>query len=479
MSNVLPSDSFVAHVRAAHVANPARLRIAFLAALAIVVVGMSLKYAVKIDKPGDTGQQSRSAFLRWRSMIHEVFAGTNIYVGVYEYPNPPIMAIVLKPFADLPPMAGAIAWFYAKVLMAVFAAVWVFRLVGSRHSPSDAPHTECEDYRQRPDAIPDHAKAIAILLSLPPLLGDLSHNNVNIFILFVVAGCLEAYRRNWDLTAGLVLGLAIACKVTPLMFLCYFAYKRAWKAVAGCVLGLALWLAIVPGIVFGWDRNAELLEGWYSLMVKPAIVDNRVTSEHPNQSIPGIVYRLFTHSPSFVVYPDNLPTPAAFHNVADIGTDAARWVVKLCLVSFALLIVVLCRAPRVERQGVRVAAECSLIVLGMLLFSERTWKHHAVTLMLPFAAIAFSAFAGGTSLRVKRFLIGVLIAVSALANLPGLLPAQASDLSMVYGSYTAAFLLLTVGIGAVLSFSRDAQSPERIATSPELSRSAPQTTRRG
>ena len=451
MSNVLPPDSFVAHVRAAHVANPARLRIAFLAVLAIVVVGMSLKYAVKIDKPGDTGQQSRSAFLRWRSMIHEVFAGTNIYVGVYEYPNPPIMAIVLKPFADLPPMIGAIAWFYAKVLMAVLATVWVFRVVSSRHSPSDAPHPACEDDRQRPDAISDLAKALAILLSLPPLLGDLSHNNVNIFILFLVAGCLEAYRRNWDLTAGLVLGLAIACKVTPLMFLCYFAYKRAWKAVAGCVLGLALWLAIVPGIVFGWDRNAELLDGWYSLMVKPAIVDNRVTSEHPNQSIPGIVYRLFTHSPSFVVYPDNLPTPAAFHNVADIGTDAARWAVKLCLVSFALLIVVLCRAPRVERQGVRVAAECSLIVLGMLLFSERTWKHHAVTLMLPFAAIAFSAFADGTSRRVKRLLIGVLIAVAVLTNLPGLLPAQASDLAMVYGSYTAAFVLLTLGIGVVLS----------------------------
>ena len=433
MSNVLPSDSFVAHVRAAHVANPARFRIAFLAVLAIVVVGMSLKYAVKIEKPGDTGQQSRSAFLRWRSMIHEVFAGTNIYVGVYEYPNPPIMAIVLKPFADLPPMAGAIAWFYAKVLMAVLAAVWVFRLV---QSDAGAPS--------------DVWKAIAILLSLPPLLGDLSHNNVNIFILFLVAACLEAYRRKWDVSAGLVLGLAIACKVTPLMFLCYFVYKRAWKAVAGCVLGLALWLAIVPGVVFGWDRNAELLEGWYSLMVKPAIADNRVTSEHPNQSIPGIVYRLFTHSPSFVVYPDNLPTPAAFHNVADIGTDAARWVVKICLVSFALLIVVLCRAPRGERQGVRVAAECSLIVLGMLLFSERTWKHHAVTLMLPFAAIAFSAFAGETSLRVKRFLIGVLIAVAALTNLPGLLPAQASDLSMVYGSYTAAFVLLTVGIGVVL-----------------------------
>ena len=82
----------------------------------------SLQYAAKVAKPADNGQQSRSAFLRWRAMIHDVFAGANVYVGKNEYPNPPVMAIVLRPFAELPPVAGAMAWFYAKVLMAVLAA---------------------------------------------------------------------------------------------------------------------------------------------------------------------------------------------------------------------------------------------------------------------------------------------------------------------------------------------------------------------
>jgi hypothetical protein len=410
-------------------ANPLRLRIAFLGVLALVVLAMSLKYAAKIDKPGDTGLQNRSAFLRWRSMIHELFAGTNVYVGVHEYPNPPIMAIVLKPFADLPPKVGALTWFYAKALMAVLSVVWVFRLVD-------------------PDA-PDKVKASAILLTLPMLLGDLSHNNVNIFILFLISGCLEAYRRGWSFTSGLVLALAIACKVTPLMFLAFFIWKRSARAVAGCIVGLALWLVVVPGLAFGWDRNAELMESWYSLMVKPGLVDNRVTSEHPNQSVPGVVYRLLTRSASFVVYPDNIPTPAEFHNVADIGTDAARWVVKGCLVAFAVLIMVLCRGPRDVRQGPRFAAECSLIVIGMLLFSERTWKHHAVTLLLPFAVLSWSAIAGGRRLRAAS--IGILIGCALLTNVPGMLPSRAADLAMVYGSYTAAFLLLTAGVSAVLA----------------------------
>ena len=107
----------------------ARLRVAFLLALAVVVILMSAKYAAKISKPGDTGELTRSAFLRWRGMINDLFAGANVYVGVNEYPNPPIMAVVLKPFASLPPVVGAMAWFYAKVLMAVLAVLWTFRLL--------------------------------------------------------------------------------------------------------------------------------------------------------------------------------------------------------------------------------------------------------------------------------------------------------------------------------------------------------------
>src|SRR5581483_12261943 len=87
---------------------PPRVRAAFLLALAALVVVMSLKYAAKAARPGDAGGQTRSAFLRWRGMINDVFAGANIYVGAHEYPNPPVMAIVLRPFAALPPLAGAL-----------------------------------------------------------------------------------------------------------------------------------------------------------------------------------------------------------------------------------------------------------------------------------------------------------------------------------------------------------------------------------
>jgi alpha-1,2-mannosyltransferase len=463
----MPTLSFpqvlLTKLRTAHASHPGRFRLGFLGLLAIVLVVMSLQYLAKASKPGESGQQTRSAFLRWRAMIRNVFDGVNVYTGLNEYPNPPIMVIVLRPFAELPPIVGAMAWFYAKVAMAALATIWIFRLVKppqtipKRDGKGVSAHAVCEMVQSSSNpspALSDTAKAVAILLALPALMGDLSHNNVNIFILFLLAGCLELYRRGWDTSAGFALGLSIACKVTPLLFLAYFVWKRAWRVVGGCLVGLVLWLAIVPGLTFGWNQNAQLLTDWYKLMIERPILKGEITTEHANQALPGFIYRLFTHSPSYIEYlnlgPDiKIPQPAAYHNIADIGRPVAWWVVKALTAAFALAIAFLCRAPRSERQGWQFAAECGLIVLGMLLLSERTWKHHAVTLLLPAAVLAYAASLELPG-RHRKFITGSLAAAWFLMTLPGLFGSRMGDLAMVYGTHTLAFLLLTAAVCVLL-----------------------------
>jgi alpha-1,2-mannosyltransferase len=304
----------------------------------------------------------------------------------------------------------------------------------------------------------DLAKAAAIILCLPPLLGDLSHNNVNIFILFLLAGCLEAFRRRLDTLAGLTLALAVACKVTPALFVAYFAWKRCWRALAATLVGLALWLAVVPGITFGWDRTRELMTGWYALMIERPLLKGEITTEHPNQAITGFVYRLFTHSPSYIVYvktPEgDIPTPGEYHNLMDIGRPAAWVVVKSLTATFALAMVFLCRWPVKSdgtRQGWRFAAECGLICLGMLLFSERTWKHHAVVLLLPLAVLTYAVAVVELPRRTRNFTLGVLIASFILMAGPGLLTGRAADLAMVYGTHTIAFALQAIALGLLLA----------------------------
>src|SRR5260370_4548351 len=205
------------------------------------------------------GWAGRSGFLGWRTQI-EHLDDVDIYQRC-KYPNPPIMALLLEWLVRLPPVVGSLSWFYLKVAMTLLVFYWVFRLVAGAGPP-----------------VPPWAKVVTILLSLRPIMGDLYHNNVNIFILFLLTGSLFAFCRRRPITSGVILGLAIACKVTPALFIPYFLLKRAWLTLAGCAVGLILFLLIIPFLFLGMDPNLVLLSSWEKQMIEPFVVNGVVAS---------------------------------------------------------------------------------------------------------------------------------------------------------------------------------------------------------
>jgi len=401
----------------------------FVLGLILLVVGLSVQYCIKAGN----SKGNRSAILRWRDQIHHL-ADEDIYQR-YAYPNPPIMALLLEPIAHLPPLVGSLIWFYLKLAMAGLSIFWVFRIVAS------------------PDQhFPAWAKALAILLSLRPIMGDLSHGNVNLFILFLVVGSLYAFHRGRDYTAGIALALGIACKVTPALFLPYFLWKRAWKSLAGCMAGLVLFLLIIPGTLLGGERNLQLLDSWVKQMITPFVVAGTVTSDHPNQSLPGLVFRMTTESPSYL---DEKGAPLRFDNVLTLDPRDAGWIIKGCMALFALMIVWSCRTPIGSRHGWRLGAEFSLVVLGMLLFSERTWKHHCVTLILPFAVISYYLAICRGRLLMRCYLVGSLLLAFLLmtsTSTTGLLEPldEIAKRAQVYGAYVWANLVLVAALVVML-----------------------------
>jgi hypothetical protein len=420
-------------------------------ALALFLVALSVPYGLK-------AVHNRSAILRWGPQISELGEGVDI-AARYNYPNPPIMALLLYPIARLPAAAearglseetaallAALCWFYIKAGLTLLALRWVFQLVQEQGRP-----------------FPVWAKVLTVLLALRPIMSDLQHGNVNLFILFLVVAALTAYHRQRDLLAGVVLGLAIACKVTPALFVPYLVWKRSWKALAGCAAGLALflWPGLLPAALMGWERNEKHLVSWYYDMVHPFVIEGKVTSEHHNQSLPGLASRLLTHSPSFSTYINDQYTPTHYDNVLNLDPVVARGLVKGCMGLFALLVVWTCRTPTTPRTNWRLAAEFSIVLLGMLLFSERTWKHHCVTLVLPFAVICYYLATDSPGKGLRAYLIGSLAAcvllmattstaVSDTAVRPVHLYQIFAKQAQVYGAFVLVYCVLLTALVVLL-----------------------------
>ena len=405
----------------------------FLLGMALFFVVINVQYVLKIAR---ADREPRSAFVRWSNQIVDLDRGVDIWER-HNYPNPPIMALILRPLVQLPPLAGSLVWFYLKVAMAVLSLHWVLKRL---------------DRGERP--FPWWAKALTVLLCLRPIAGDLVHGNVNLFILFLVVAALVSFGRRRDLLAGVLLGLAIACKVTPALFVPYFLWKRAWKTLAGTAVGIALFVWVVPGLALGWRANNQYLASWYRQMVQP-FAEGKVTSEAVNQSLPGLMSRLLTHHPSFVTRGEEAYIPTEYHNVLDLSERTVQWLLRGCMAAFAALVLWRCRTPQDNRDDWRLCAEFSVVILGMLLFSERTWKHHCVTLLLPFAVMCYAVSALRWPRRRRWYLIATLAAAFLLITLTGTTGLSArqdrfGDMAQAYGAYVWAFLLLLAGMLVLL-----------------------------
>jgi hypothetical protein len=409
--------------------NERKARRLFVVGCCIFFGILAVQYFVKVHH-----NPYRSAFLRWSNQLEDLRQGEDIW-DKHNYPNPPIMALILLPFTQLPHLVGALAWFVLKAGLTLLAIHWVWRML------------------ERDGPVPLWGKLVGLALVVRPIEGDLSHGNVNLFILFLVTASLYAFTRRRDWLSGLLLGLAVACKLTPALFIPYLAWKRAWKTLVGCGAGLVLFLGLVPGLLVGFERNAEYLGSWIDNMVLPYVLENRVTSEHQNQSLPGLLHRLLTFSPSFSERTEAIYYPLEHHNLVDLDPGVVQMLVKVLLAGFCVLVMWTCRTPTRDRRDWRLVAEFALIVLGMLLFSERTWKHHCVTLLFPGAVLGLALAKSGLAPGSRRVCWTCLAAALVFMSATGApVPAfdRLGDLAQVYGAYVWAFLFLVLPLARLL-----------------------------
>lgn len=361
--------------------------------------------AVYYDKAAD----DRSAFLRWRHQVLEFWEGKNIW-DEYFYPNPPIMPISLTPLMLMPRMAGAMTWFGLKAVLTAASIVMCLNLA-------------CPGGWRK---FSFWATGLVVLLALRPILSDLHHGNNNLLILFLIVSTLYAWTRGFDIIAGLVLGLAITYKVTPALFLPYFLYKRSWKTSAATLAGVLIFLFVVPSVILGPERNMASLGMWWHRTISPFVVGENGSEQEVNQSLVGVLTRFLTPA-----------RQAGDHNYGGVEIDvtllelspwAASKIIKgICLILVGLL-AVWCRTPAERRTDTRLMGEFSLVVLTMLFVSERSWKHHYVTLLLPYTYLVYRMGVARDVSRATRWILAGVLALSAL-----LIASTSSDIGKLFG----------------------------------------------
>jgi alpha-1,2-mannosyltransferase len=360
-------------------------RAVWIAAL-ITIIGAGMIYA-------DKAAEDRSAFIRWRHQVLEMMAGTNIYDDYY-FPNPPIMPLTLYPIMSLPPVEGAMVWFGLKAGMAALALLMCLRMVRLGDRP-----------------VPSWVQAMIVLLSLRPIMSDLHHGNNNLFILFLIAATLTAWRKGYDVLAGLILAYAIAFKVTPGLFLLYFAYKRSWRTVGATALGLGIFLLIVPSLFLGYEFNGICLGTWWSRILSPYVDNDVVGKQEMNQSMVGVLTRLLTETRGGGGGRGRYEVQQHVNLVAWDGKVVVK-LIKLSSIGLVGLLAWLCRTKTERRDDPRLLGEFALVVLTMLFVSERSWKHHYVTLLLPYTYLAYRVGVAGLS-RLNRSILGGVLILSA------------------------------------------------------------------
>jgi hypothetical protein len=183
---------------------------------------------------------------------------------------------------------------------------------------------------------------------------------------------------------------------------------------------------------------------WWHRMITPFIVKNASSSQQVNQSLLAVLMRLLTHL---------IPGQGRYDTHVDVNFVALpTWMVTYLFKALALgmlgLLAFLCRTKTTDRRDPRLLGEIALIVLTMLFLSERSWKHHYVTVLLPYSYLVGEFFSNrlgprGRALLVGSWAITFSLMAAASADLGGLFAeGQGHEIAQGYGSFLWAGVLL-------------------------------------
>jgi alpha-1,2-mannosyltransferase len=192
---------------------------------------------------------------------------------------PPLAAIVFSPFAWMPfPVASVAITCTTLVLLVVSTVIVLTRL--DIWSGSTTATSEPAWARRTWLAL---ALVALAMINLEPIQANFDFGQINVVLMtLVIADCVPR-RTPWP--RGVLVGLAIALKLTPAVFLVYFVLRRDGRATLTAVLSFVV--ASLAGFVLAWQDS---LEYWIHTLGDTGRIGSAMLNT--NQNIAGALARL-------------------------------------------------------------------------------------------------------------------------------------------------------------------------------------------
>jgi len=314
----------------------------------------------------------------YRAADRKLFAGGNPFVGLFTvnklpFTYPPFALVVLSPLAFGP--LGLVEALWWLVSSAALVALLFLLLEAERgRDTGRVDRTDERGCRLRSLAIAAALGAVATL-ALEPVRSNMNYGQINLILMLLVVCDLTCANSRWR---GVMVGLAAAVKLTPLIYLGYFLVRRDQKSLLRggatfVVATAATWLAL----------PSESALYWFHELANPGRTGD--VAGVSNQSWQGLLNR------------------APFHG-GELAT--VLWIV-LCVATIASGFL-LVRRPSVKE---RPAETILVLALVELLISPISWTHHWSWLVLaPIAAVSL-----WSRHRVVAWLLVVLVALAMAA----------------------------------------------------------------
>lgn len=227
---------------------------------------------------------------------------------------------------------------------------------------------------------------IALVFALSfPLYRNLQFGQFYVLLLLLIVASCWAYVQGLRVLAGVLIGIAAACKIFPVLFLVFFLRRRAWRSLVSGLATVVVALAVSIAI-FGWNVHLSYLSEILPWTLHGEAMPPYVT----NASISGILHRLFLSEPQWNPHPWRF-SPLCYSLLLPF--------LQMLVLAPAILFI-----RRGDRSRSRILLEWSALLTASLTISTDPASYNFVLMALPMCVLTAAL------LQCKRYgWLGVLL----------------------------------------------------------------------